>query len=123
MYLRMKFDSGIGQTCYCLECSLTESDMEKVDFRPQAKFWGWKMSTSLNSSYGIKKCLEMHLFPLKQIFSLKNGLIVANNADLWTLRGKNCKKINRLVFQGPTGLNSFWRFFFEIFKGNPPLGP
>ena len=35
----------------------------------------------------------MQFFPKEQIFSNKNGLIVANNDDLWAVMGINCKKI------------------------------
>ena len=55
--------------------------------------------------FGVEKCPQIlivpkhievpkiEIFPLYQIFSDKNGFIVDNNADLWTLMGENCKKI------------------------------
>ena len=70
-----------------------QSRHQKSWFSSASQFWRLKMSKTHKVPKAYLKCLKSNFFPLYQIFSNKNVLIVDNYTDLWDWMGKNCKKI------------------------------
>ena len=66
--------------------------MEKLIFARKPIF-GFEKSPQIQILPKHIKVPKIAFFPLYQIVSNKNGLIVDNNADLWALMGENYKKI------------------------------
>ena len=69
------------------------------------------------------KVPKIVIFPLYQIFCNKNRLIGNNNADLWALMGKNCKKncfltkhVHNFLKNSPQALLACLRLFPCLFK-------